>query len=241
MKLSINIPYWHTSEDRLNSIFYVINKVKKFKKLLDDVGIENEFNVFDFSKEQKVPDSIHIPFKHDEFRKSEKVNHILKYNKENIKPDIFCLFDADIFFNEDSYINIINLIRNFDKNFFYVGYVYDLIFDQNTKLDLTDNKIIGNFKENKRDVFGLGGTYFIDFNTLYDIGGYDENFITWGGEDDDLGNRLARQRIRRKQLECKFYHLPHSRTQVIDWGQYKKQCELIAQNVTYKPSSILSK
>jgi hypothetical protein len=220
---------------------FVIKKIQKFKKILDEIGIENTFNVFDFSENQKVENSIHIPFASDEFRKSEKINHIIKYNRDNIKPEIFCLFDSDIFFNEDSYINIINLIRNFDKRFFYVGYVNDLIFNPDTKLDIDNLKIIGKYKSNRRDVFGLGGTYFVDFNELHDIGGYDENFTTWGGEDDDLGNRFARKQIKRKQMNCDFFHLPHTKVQKIDWDQYKKQCEMISQNVTYKPSKILSK
>jgi hypothetical protein len=240
MKLSINIPYWHTSEDRYNGLLFVIGKISKFLVELKKHNIECVFNIFDFSEIKKIENSIHIPYPISEYKRAEKINHIIKYNCDNICPEIFCLFDSDIFFDEESYVNIINLINNFDKKFFYVGRVNDIIFDGNVQLDMNNLKLTGRYHSRKRDVFGLGGVYFINFDELHTIGGYDENFITWGGEDDDLGNRFARKRIFRQNLDCDFYHLPHGRAQEVDWGQYERQCKLIAQNVTFKPSRILS-
>jgi hypothetical protein len=239
MKVSINIAYWHTSEDRLTALRFVLGKLSNFFFELKKENIDFSFTIFDFSETPKIEGGIHIPYPVSEYRRAEKLNHVIKYNCDNLCPDIFCLFDSDIFFDSESYQVIIELIKNFDKKFFYVGYIFDLIFKGQVQLDLKNIQLVGNFYPKKRDVFGLGGAFMIDFNELFDIGGYDENFITWGGEDDDLGNRLSRKGIKRKNLNARFYHLPHTHIQKIDWNQYKKQCELIMVHSTFKPSKII--
>ena len=157
MKLSINIPYWHTSEDRYNGLLFVIGKINKFLFELKKHNIDCVFNIFDFSEVKKIENSIHIPYPISEYRRAEKINHIIKYNCDNICPEIFCLFDSDIFFDEESYVNIVDLINKFDKKFFYVGRVNDIIFDGNVQLDINNLKLTGRYHSRKRDVFGVGG------------------------------------------------------------------------------------
>ena len=65
-----------------------------------------------------------------------------------------------------------------------------------------DVKIIGNFLANitlennffykveSSDLYSLNGTCIIPKDTFYKIGGYDEAFVGWGGEDTDLYYRL---------------------------------------------------
>ena len=50
MKLSINIPYWHTSEDRYNGLLFVIGKINKFLFELKKHNIDCVFNIFLLNK-----------------------------------------------------------------------------------------------------------------------------------------------------------------------------------------------
>lgn len=47
-------------------------------------------------------------------------------------------------------------------------------------------------------------------NVMIAIGGFDEEFIGWGGEDEDMANRLLRMGVPFRALpECNVYHLDH--------------------------------
>lgn len=217
MKVSINVPFWSTLEERINNMKFVKYHLTNFNEFLLTMGINSYLNIFDFSENQVIEDSIHIPFPDKSFRKAEKINHILKYNYDNIKPDIYCQFDSDIFFSPDSYFDFLELLLNFDHNKFYVSNVFDIPLEYQKKIDYENFAINGEIEINERFVYGLGGTFLISFRKLYDIGGYNEMFQYWGGEDDDTANRLVRLGMSRQEYKINLYHLPHSHsTSILD-------------------------
>lgn len=209
LKISINIPFWESVRERTENIYFIRHHLEKFKSFLNKNGVICDLNVFDFSENNVIPNSIHIPFPPRSFRKSEKINHILQYNCDNICPDIYCQFDSDIFFDSEMFPKLLNIIKNFDYNKFYVSDVYDIPMSHRHMIDYTNNQIPNNIPLSKRYVYGLGGTYLVSFDKIYEIGGYDERFRYWGGEDDDIANRLVRFGLSRYDYDCKLYHLPH--------------------------------
>jgi hypothetical protein len=207
--ISINIPFWESVRERTENLQFVSHHLNEFKKFLEKNNVSCSVNVFDFSEKKVIPESIHIPYPKGSFRKSEKINQILKYNCENICPKIYCQFDSDVFFKVESYQNILNTIKQFDNNKFYVSNVNDIDMSQRHLINYDVKVLKQGIRLNERTVYGLGGTFLVSFETLYNIGGFDERFQYWGGEDDDVANRLVRLGLQRESYSAKLYHLPH--------------------------------
>ena len=80
----------------------------------------------------------------------------------------------------------------------------------------------------------FGPWFAVETEMLKRIGGFDERFTTYGGEDHDLLGRLVSMGIRMDRdsqiIAHHLWHVPGARDRVE--GQYKKQLEIIAQDVT---------
>jgi predicted glycosyltransferase involved in capsule biosynthesis len=66
-------------------------------------------------------------------------------------------------------------------------------------------------------VGGLGGVYICDTKLLIDLGGFNEKYTGWGGEDGDMLGRIWYSEIHHKFRPTNHfapYHLPH----YYDWG-----------------------
>ena len=232
-KISFNILYWNgfDSETRLKNALFCYEKIKKFSEYAKCKKIDVEVCLFDFSETKELENSIHIPYKNGEFKKSEKINKVIEYNYNHINPDIFAFLDSDVFFEQSEFDKLINEINNFKSNTMTICGVLDI---QNTKdVDYYNNEIINrNILVKPRLMSGLGAFYMIDFNILFNIGGFDERFICWGGEDDDVGYRLIKKGINRMYTSIQLLHLPHETlsNEAINSNQYKRQCSLIGNN-----------
>ncbi len=56
-----------------------------------------------------------------------------------------------------------------------------------------------------------GGGAFFDRATLLESGGYNENFVSWGFEDDEIVERLRRLGLGVERVPGPLYHLEHAR------------------------------
>ena len=56
-----------------------------------------------------------------------------------------------------------------------------------------------------------GGGAFFDRATLLEAGGYNENFVSWGYEDDEIVERMRRLDLRVERVPGPLYHLEHAR------------------------------
>lgn len=70
------------------------------------------------------------------------------------------------------------------------------------------------FRLRKNGVKLRGGCFGIYRENLLKINGFDENFISWGNEDDDLGKRLSNIGVKgyypyRKEYSTHLYHLEY--------------------------------
>jgi len=61
-------------------------------------------------------------------------------------------------------------------------------------------RIIKTFKLAKRGIRLVGMSYALMKNSYIKVNGYDENYVGWGQEDDDFGNRLTVAGINGKEL-----------------------------------------
>lgn len=209
MKITINIPFWYTSEERLSNLRICYKSIKNLKQYLTLNGLNVELNVFEFSEEQKFESSIFIPIG-KKYNKSYKLNHALKWLSLNAREsiDIVSFVDSDCVVDTKDYPKILEQFTNFNKLKYYCNNL--------TKLDKkeyfnTENLTLESFYTfvNSGIINGLGGMWICDFDTLYEIGGFDERYTGWGLEDEDVGKRLYLKGLEFQQLDFRVYHLPH--------------------------------
>jgi glycosyltransferase involved in cell wall biosynthesis len=75
------------------------------------------------------------------------------------------------------------------------------------------------------------------------IGGFDESFVGWGGEDEDFAHRLYRMHVPFKPLpDCYVYHLDHHKrtTQSASEVYYRKMNDSVVRNGGRLPNLGLS-
>jgi predicted glycosyltransferase involved in capsule biosynthesis len=229
--ISLNMKFWddgQTNSTRIRNVKFSWNELKKLTKYLQSNGINTESTLYDFSPEQIITDSIHIPFPLGVYKKAEKTNIILK---EKSNYNFFMMVDCDAFFHEEDYEKFHDLLIGLEKG--------DVVTFDLAKLNDNINEYIvdGFFDVSKADwsyaysgprdrgplngyIGGLGGVYLCDTNLLTSLGGFDEKYEGWGGEDGDMLSRIWSSSISHKFKPTKHFapfHLPH----FSDWGNIK--------------------
>lgn len=207
-KISINIPFWYNKEDRLNNLRTSFKSLRNLQKYLISNGLDVEINVFEFSEERQCfGGSVYLPVEKG-YNKSIRLNYALKWLKQNKNIDIVSFIDSDCVVDIKDYPKILEQFTNFDKLKYYCNNL--------TKLDKkecfnTEQLTLEPFYTfvNSGIINGLGGMWICDFDTLYEIGGFDERYTGWGLEDEDVGKRLYLKGLEFQQLDFKVYHLPH--------------------------------
>lgn len=224
--ISFNILFWDNGDsERIENVNYVFNS---FKNQINDKYI---LNLFDFSEKIVIKNSIHIPYPKDYFLKSKKINDVLKFNKQ-LNCDFICLIDSDIFLLDEDFDVLIENLKKLRKDEFYVSDCYDLYNKEYVLNGLFNEK-----KDfiSKRSDTTLGGFFIVPYNVINEIGGFDERFIVWGGEDDDMNNRLVKYGLIRKKLTLNTYHLPHRKLDIsktINGDEYKNQVNILCNDKT---------
>ena len=199
---------------------YVTRAVRRNFPVVDEIVI-----AYYFSPEQIISESNHISYPLGVYKKAEKTNLILK---EQSNYDFFMMIDCDAFFDDKDFQKLFNIIDNLEKG--------DVITFDLAKLDNNVNDYIinedflisnanwsyaysGNRENGPLNGYsgGLGGVYICDLELLKSLGGFNENYIGWGGEDGDMLDRIYTSGIPFKMKPTKDFapfHLPH----FSDWG-----------------------
>jgi predicted glycosyltransferase involved in capsule biosynthesis len=229
MTISINMKFWHDGHNNSTRLRNVEFCWKELKNLWDYLTINNVYgniNLYDFSMDKIISDSIHISYPTGTYKKAEKTNIILK---QQANCDFFMMIDSDAFFDISDYGLLLDIIKNlgsgdvvtFDLaklNDNTQDYIVNNIFDKN----LADWSYAYSGSRSNGPLFngysgGLGGVYICDTNLLVSLGGFDEKYTGWGGEDGDMLGRISYSSIPHKIIPTKNfapYHLPH----FSDWG-----------------------
>lgn len=229
--VSFNMLFWHDGKDdstRIKNVSYTWVELKKLVSFLNENKIDSVCNLYDFSPEKILEDAKWFPFPLSEFRKSEKLNIVLNDNETH---DFFCLVDCDCFFSPSDYHKILQQIKTLqvgdiitydlaklggDRN----KYIIDGVFHpEKTRWSYAYSGLMENGPL-KSSMGGLGGVFICSTNLMLEVGGYDENFKTWGGEDGDLMNRIMIKKNYRQIKPTKDFapfHLEH----FTDWNNKK--------------------
>jgi predicted glycosyltransferase involved in capsule biosynthesis len=205
---------------RIRNVNFSWRELKRFASFLKKNGIDVDFNLYDFSPEKIIEDAIHIPYPLGVYKKAEKTNIILK-EKSNF--DFFMMMDCDAFFCKDDYDLFLNLYRELE--------IGDIVTFDLAKLNdsLSEYIVDGEFIKEKADfsyaysgarengplahhIGGLGGVYLCDTKLLLELGGFDEKYTGWGGEDGDKLDKIWQSKTPHRFKPTKNFapfHLPH--------------------------------
>ena len=232
MKISVIVPVYNRLE-HLRALFLCLLRQKKqadeliitddgsSQKVLDFIGDlipKSEFKVKHIYQEDKG------------FRKTRALNNAVR----NSSGDLLIFCDQDLIFGEE-YVETI--AGNIKENIFLMGRAHtlkreekDFVLENIEKINsyeeivknlpdsyiptikkmLNEDKrrrLLKTFKLAKRGIKLVGMSYALMKNAYIKVNGYDENYIGWGQEDDDFGNRLTVAGINGKELVTKNIQL----------------------------------
>ena len=212
MKISVIVPVYNRLE-HLRALFLCLLRQKKQA---------DELIITDDGSSQKVLDFIgdlipkaqfkvkHIYQEDKGFRKTRALNNAIR----NSTGDLLIFCDQDLIFGEEYIETIANNIKN---NIFLMGRAHHTTEDEKNII-LSDIENINSYNEiikklpakyietidkmlkEDRGIKLVGMSYALMRETYLKVNGYDENYIGWGQEDDDFGNRLTVAGINGREL-----------------------------------------
>lgn len=138
---------------------------------------------------------------------------ILNLMTKESKTNIVCNYDTDVIFSEEQYIESIEAINNGDTLVFpYGGKFMSLPKEM---FYLVKEKRINEIKESDMIMAhpnSLGGAFFFNKEKYTEAGLENENFISWGFEDNERVTRLIKLGHKISRVKGMLYHLDHDRT-----------------------------
>jgi predicted glycosyltransferase involved in capsule biosynthesis len=221
MDLTFLIPTRIETEDRLRNI---ISSVSYLLKHIPAKVIVKEVSEYPTFKNQAIPeiekyvDISNLEYLYEKsqdpwFCKSKVLNDLIVASNTKVVVN----YDADVIIPIEAYFNAYNLINDdlADVVYPYQCGIYQWKADYNQDIyeefiNQLDISVLDKQKTLSNST--IGWTQFINRQVYIDSFMMNENFISWGCEDDEfyyrmsvLGNRIAR-------IDNYVYHLEHSRT-----------------------------
>ena len=221
MDLTFLIPTRIETEDRLrniiSSVSYLLRHVPA-KVIVKEVSHHPTFKFRAIPEIRKYADTSNLTYLYEEtqeplFCKSKVLNDLIVASDTKVVAN----YDADCILPIESYHNAYNAINDNQADVVYpygcgiyqwrAEYNQDIYEEFVNQLDvsvLDKNKTLSNST--------IGWTQFVNRQKYIESYMMNENFISWGCEDDEfyyrmsvLGNRIGR-------IDSYVYHLEHSRT-----------------------------
>ena len=213
--LEINMMFWTDclkNSTRERNVRYAAKKLEELSTYLNSTQkIKCYTNIYDYSPDRIIEESIHIPYPPSVYKRSEKINNILA----NSSADMFSIIDSDCFIESSYYDSLINLIEENGINSCLTFDVLDL--DPATTTEIINTGVSAEqYTTNSRfpGRAGMLGAFFIT-NTLNlkKHSGFNTKFTTWGGEDGEIYDKIWRDNeIKKVQIKkdiIKLFHLNH--------------------------------
>ena len=221
MDLTFLIPTRIETEDRLRNIISSVSYLLKHttaKVIVKEVAPHNTFKFRAIAEIKKYADTSNLTSLYEQsneplFCKSKVLNDLIMASDTKFVAN----YDADCILPVESYHQAYSMLESDQADVVYpygcgiyqwkAEYDMDIynLFTYKLSTDVLDmNKTLSNST--------IGWTQFIKRQTYIDCYMMNENFVSWGCEDDEfyfrmstLGNRIAR-------IDNYVYHLEHSRT-----------------------------
>lgn len=225
MKISVIVPVYNRLE-HFRALFLCLLRQKKQADELIITDDGSSQKVLDFISDliPKAQFKVKHIYQEDKgFRKTRALNNAVR----NSTGDLLIFCDQDLIFGEEYIETIANNIKN---NIFLMGRAHHTTEDEKNiilsdieninsyneiikklpakyietidKMLKEDRKrrIIKTLRLAKRGIRLVGMSYALMKEAYLKVNGYDENYVGWGQEDDDFGNRLTVAGINGKEL-----------------------------------------
>jgi glycosyltransferase involved in cell wall biosynthesis len=144
--------------------------------------------------------------KTNDFHRTKLLNYAVKVSK----TDYFCNMDCDVFIEKDCHIKAIEMLANYSVVYPYSGSFYDIPQKYNTYNTLKFSDV----PENEKGLINpnsTGGCIYFNKKDFIVGGMENENFISWGYEDNERYERFNTLGFKIKRLENPLYHFTHPR------------------------------
>ena len=200
-KISYIIGFRAANSERIQGLLFVLKKLRAYFADLEIIVIEqDEVQRMEFAKELKI--------KHLFFENSGLYNRSKAFNiaVQHSDKDAYVFADSDMFFAKEDYLTCFAALQKFEAV-------------TPNKSELLNIAVSGG-NPNEIEVLSIvpyptfaGGVMILTRAGFEKIGGWDERFIGWGGEDNAM-DQLIYQKLTSKAFAHKFYHIDHPRSTV---------------------------
>ena len=158
------------------------------------------------------------------YNKSWSFNYATKMSKSNL----IVFADSDLIMNPTNFIDGLKLLDQ-----------YEMVNPYNSVIDLTQQESSASLEQmiqinrpgrgetDHQKVPICGGICMFRKDSINKIGGWNENFIGWGAEDDFVSIKVQNY-LNWKQIENKCYHLFHQRESP-NMNEYQRNLNLLQQ------------
>lgn len=219
MRITYVITYKHRS-DRILHLRKVLEWLNGFSNI-DVVLVEQDTH-------SKIK-HLSLKAKHIFIKNNGVFNKSWAYNvaiKRNQNP-IIIFGDSDIIMNPHEFIAAINEISN-----------YDVISPYSSVLDLTREESEwpfanllaiqrpGRGETDNQKINLCGGITIFKTEAIMKIGGWCEEFIAWGGEDDAQAFKVKNSELTYKEMPYRCYHFFHTRDDM-DMKLYQRNLQIL--------------
>ena len=212
------IGYRHKA-DRLQNLRRVLDWINGFG------GVE--VLLIEQDKHSKIS-HLNLKAKHIFIKSNMPYNKSWSFNvaMKNAKSNIIVYGDADLIMRPEDFINGLKMVEHYDMVNPYKSVIDLSVMETGLQLeDLIKVNRPGRGETDHQKVPLCGGICIFRREAIYKIGGWNEEFIGWGAEDDFQSIKV-RQFLNWVELESKCYHLYHDRTQP-DMKWYQRNLQLL--------------
>ena len=211
------IGYRHKS-DRLQNLRRVLDWINGFG------GVE--VLLIEQDKHSKIS-HLNLKAKHIFIKSNMPYNKSWSFNvaMKNAKSNIIVYGDADLIMRPEDFINGLKMVEHYDMVNPYKSVIDLSVAETNLQLEnLIKLNRPGRGETDHQKVPLCGGICIFRKDAIYKIGGWNEDFWSWGGEDDFQSIKV-RHFLNWIELDNKCYHLYHERTQP-DMKLYQRNLQI---------------
>lgn len=221
--LTLVIPFKYDTEDRLENIRFVVKYYKKHFK-----GVK--FVILEEAPEQKGSEFDHIEDVNYLFKKENGFMHRTRMLNDGAKiatTKFISAHDTDVFFKPNDILRTLESLRTGNNYVLpFNGIFLDVYGKAKTQVvDTLDTEflpMVPHLIQRGNTVHGdgvrcvvnnsVGGALFYNRERYLELGGYNEKFISWGYEDNEINHRfkiMGDEMVKISNSNC--YHLNHRR------------------------------
>lgn len=225
--LYITMLFWDAGEPtRLENVRLCWRRLLHLADYCAGHGVPIRPILYDFSPTPVLSGARSIPYPRGTYLKAEKSNRVLADLADD-PPRFIAVMDADLIIREGEYPLMVRRLAELSERRYYVSLVDDLegrVGVDYEAATLDESKLM--ITPRRRLMMGdLGGLYVAPYDALRTVGGFDEHFTVWGGEDNAAALALRARGLRPAPLMVRPLHLPHPSLEgaVMGGAEYDEQ------------------